>query len=95
MVCGGDVDRLDASLPMQFIEDLMRKELSLVGCFMSYSAPFPGHEWTNSIEVIRSGALDIQTMISHRYPLSAAPDIFNRIAAHQLSHRKIILHPEE
>lgn len=94
VVCGGN-QPLDASLPMQFIEDLMRKELSLVGCFMSYSAPFPGHEWTDSIEVIRSGALDIQTMISHRYPLSAAPDIFNRIAAHQLSHRKIILHPEE
>ncbi len=94
VVCGGN-QPLDASLPMSFIEDLMRKELSLVGCFMSYSAPFPGHEWTDSVEVIRSGALDIPTMISHRYPLSAAPDIFSRIAAHQMSHRKIILHPEE
>ncbi|MBI5668921.1 MAG: galactitol-1-phosphate 5-dehydrogenase [Chloroflexi bacterium] len=94
IVCGGN-QPLDASLPMQFIEDLMRKELHLVGCFMSYSAPFPGHEWTETIEAIRNGQLDMQTMISHHYPLSAAPDIFARIAAHQLAHRKIILHPEE
>lgn len=94
VVCGGN-QPLDASLPMSFIEDLMRKELSLVGCFMSYSAPFPGHEWTDSVEVIRCGALDIPTMISHRYPLSAAPEIFSRIAAHQMSHRKIILYPQE
>ena len=94
VVCGGN-QPLDASLPMQFIEDLMRKELNLVGCFMSYSAPFPGHEWTDTIEAIQNGQLDMQTMISHRYALSAAPGIFERIAAHQLSHRKIILHPQE
>lgn len=94
VVCGGN-QPLDASLPMQFIEDLMRKELNLVGCFMSYSAPFPGHEWTDTIEAIQNGQLDMQTMISHRYPLSAAPGIFASIAAHQLSHRKIILHPQE
>lgn len=94
VVCGGN-QPLDASLPMQFIEDLMRKELNLVGCFMSYSAPFPGHEWTDTIEAIRNGQLDMQTMISHRYPLSAAPGVFESIASHRLSHRKIILHPEE
>lgn len=94
VVCGGN-QPLDASLPMQFIEDLMRKELNLVGCFMSYSAPFPGHEWTDTVEAIRNGQLDLQTMISHHYPLSAAPDVFASIAAHQLAHRKIILHPEE
>lgn len=94
VVCGGNQPQ-DASLPMSFIEDLMRKELCLIGCFMSYSAPFPGHEWTSTIDALRSGALDIDTMISHHSPLSAAPAIFEQIAAHALSHRKIILHPEE
>ncbi len=94
IVCGGN-QPLDASLPLTFIEDLMRKELRLVGCFMSYSAPFPGHEWTDTVQAIIDGQLDMDTMISHHYPLSAASGIFQQIAAHELPHRKIILHPED
>lgn len=93
IVCGGN-QPLDASLSMAFIEKMMRKEHNIVGCFMSYSAPFPGHEWMESVQVIRDGSLDTDTMISHRYPLSEAPTVFEQIAAHQLSHRKIILYPE-
>jgi len=93
VVCGGN-QPLDASLPMSFIEDLMRKELRLVGGFMSYSAPFPGHEWTDTIAAIQEGSLDMNAMISHHYPLTAAPEVFAQIAARQLHHQKIILLPE-
>ena len=93
VVLGGN-QPLDQSLPMTFIEDLMRKELRLNGCFMSYSAPFPGHEWTDTVEVIGNGELDIQTMISHHFPLSEAPTIFGKIASHEMPHQKIILNPE-
>lgn len=93
VVCGGNQPQ-DASLPMSFIEDLMRKELRLIGCFMSHSAPFPGHEWTDTVQAIQDGSLDMDTMISHRLPLSAAPDVFARVTAHQMPHRKIILYPE-
>jgi L-iditol 2-dehydrogenase len=92
IVLGGN-QPLDSSLPMQFVEDMMRKELSLHGCFMSYSEPFPGHEWTDTVEAIRDGSLDFQTMISHRQPLSEVVGIFERIASHQLAHQKIILLP--
>jgi L-iditol 2-dehydrogenase len=93
VVCGGN-QPLGTSLPMQFIEDLMRKELTLVGGFMSYSAPFPGHEWTDTIAAIQEGSLDMNAMISHHFPLTAAPDIFAQIGAHRLAHQKIILLPE-
>lgn len=86
---------LDKSLPLTFIETMMRREISLIGCFMSYSAPFPGHEWTESIAALQSGSLDMDTLISHRFPLSQAPEIFEKIGAHQLVHQKIILNPEE
>jgi L-iditol 2-dehydrogenase len=85
---------LDKSLPLTFIENLMRREISLKGCFMSYSAPFPGHEWTETIDALLNGSMDIDTIISHRYPLSKAPDVFEKIGAHQLAHQKIILSPE-
>lgn len=92
IVCGGN-QPLDKTLPLTFIENLMRKELRLNGCFMSYSAPFPGHEWSDTISALQSGELDMETMISHRFPLSATPDIFEQIGAHTLTHRKIILQP--
>ena len=86
---------LDKNLPLTFIENMMRREISLIGCFMSYSAPFPGHEWTETIAALQSGSLDMETLISHRYPLSKAPEIFEQIGAHQLAHQKIMLTPEE
>ena len=86
---------LDKSLPLTFIENMMRREISLIGCFMSYSAPFPGHEWTETVSALLNGSLDMETIISHRYPLSKAPDIFEKIGAHQLPHQKILLNPEE
>lgn len=94
VVFGGN-QPLDAALPMSFIEDTMRKELRLNGCFMSYSAPFPGHEWTETVAAVRSGELNTEAMISHHFPLSAAPEIFAQIAARQLPHQKIILLPEK
>ncbi len=94
IVCGGNQPS-EASLPLSFIEDLMRKELHLNGCFMSYSSPFPGHEWTDSVEALLNGQLNVAQMISHRYPLSQAPHVFDEIAGHRLAHRKIMLLPEE
>lgn len=94
VVCGGN-QPLEASLPMSFIEDLMRQELRLTGCFMSYSAPFPGHEWTETVRYLRGGQLDLAALISHRYPLTQAAQVFEDIGARRRAIRKIILHPEE
>ena len=83
----------DASLPMTFVEALMRRELSLTGCFMSYSVPWPGHEWTESLAAVLDGGLDMPAMISHRAPLSDAPALLADVAAHRLAHRKIVFDP--
>ncbi len=92
VVLGGN-QPADAELPMRFVEALMRRELTLSGCFMSYSAPWPGHEWTDSLAAVVSGDLDMPAMISHRAPLSEAPATFDEIAAHRLAHRKIVFDP--
>lgn len=92
IVLGGN-QPLDATLPMELVERLMRKELTLAGCFMSYSAPWPGHEWTDGLAAVLDGGLDMDAMISHRAPLSDAPRLFAAIGSHQLSHRKIVFDP--
>jgi L-iditol 2-dehydrogenase len=92
IVLGGN-QPMDATLPMELVERLMRKELTLAGCFMSYSAPWPGHEWTDALAAVLDGGLDMNAMISHRAPLSDAPQLFAALGAHELSHRKIVFDP--
>ncbi len=92
VVLGGN-QPADASLPMSFVEALMRRELTLAGCFMSYSAPWPGHEWTDSLAAVLDGGLDMPAMISHRFGLSEAPEVFARIGDHSITHRKIVFDP--
>jgi L-iditol 2-dehydrogenase len=92
VVLGGN-QPADASLPMTFVESLMRRELRLSGCFMSYSAPWPGHEWRDGLAAVLDGGLDMAAMISHRAPLGDAPDIFEAIGEHRLAHHKIVFEP--
>jgi threonine dehydrogenase-like Zn-dependent dehydrogenase len=92
IVLGGN-QPADASLPMTFVESLMRRELRLSGCFMSYSAPWPGHEWRDGLAAVLDGGLDMAAMISHRAPLGDAPAIFEAIGEHRLAHRKIVFDP--
>jgi L-iditol 2-dehydrogenase len=92
VVLGGN-QPADATLSMDLVEHLMRRELTLAGCFMSYSAPWPGHEWTDSLAAVLNGGLDMDAMISHRAALSDAPRLFSEIAAHRLGHRKIVFDP--
>ncbi len=83
----------EQNLPLSWIEELERGEIHLRGCFMSYSAPFPGHEWTDSLEMARAGKLNLAAMISHRFPLAQAAQVFEQMAAHQFDYRKILLLP--
>ena len=92
IVLGGN-QPLDASLPMAFVEGLMRRELTVAGCFMSYSAPWPGHEWRDGLTAVLEGGLDMAAMISHRVPLSDAPALFAAIDGQRLTHRKIVFDP--
>jgi L-iditol 2-dehydrogenase len=84
---------VDKKLPLSFIESMMRRELSVIGSHMSYSPPFPGHEWTDTIEALMTGKLNMDTLISHRYSLAEIPSVFEQIKKSSLNHRKIMFHP--
>jgi L-iditol 2-dehydrogenase len=94
VVLGGNQPQ-DASIPMTFVERLMRKELRVIGSFMSYSAPWPGLEWSETVDIAQRELLDARAMISHLLPLSKAPEVFEAIATHSLPHRKVVFVPGE
>lgn len=62
--------------PAEF-ELINRKEFNLTGSWMSYSAPFPGKEWTMTAEYFSNGSLKInETFIYKKYLLCHAKDAF-------------------
>ena len=58
-------------------ENMNRKEFRLTGSWMSYSAPFPGREWTMTAEYYADGRLQFdEAFIGARYPMARAQEAF-------------------
>ncbi len=83
----------EASFPAELMETITRKELGVYGTWMSYSAPFPGHEWTEAAAAMQRGELRVDEMITHRFPLCEVEAVFQGIADRSLVYRKIMLIP--
>ena len=82
-------------MPLSYFENLIRGELSVVGNHMSFSLPFPGQAWTDTVAALEKKQLDLDPIISHRYSLAEAPEVFAQIKQRALKHRKIMLKPEQ
>jgi len=93
ILCVGNLPA-DARLPSQLVEHIIRQELAMHGTWMSYSAPFPGHEWTETLQAVQKGELVMKDMISHHFSLSETQMVFEKMNDHSFAHQKIILHPE-
>lgn len=83
----------DVLLKENAFESIFRRELTVKGYFNSYSAPFPGKEWTMSIEYIRNKKMILKELISHRYPLSQVKELFEMIKERKEEYNKIIVLP--
>lgn len=58
-------------------ENLNRKELTVTGSWMSYSAPFPGREWELAAHYFQTGQLKFDdSFIFKKVPLSQIADAF-------------------
>lgn len=55
--------------PKEF-EFINRKELTVRGSWMSYSAPYPGKEWLLAADYLGSGDIRIQDLIDRTIPMS-------------------------
>lgn len=76
-------------------ENIFRRELTVKGFWNSYSAPFPGREWTAAIEYINQGRIDLKGLVSHRYPLSEVKEAFDVILSRDESYSKVMILPQK
>jgi len=59
----------DLTLKPDVFEKILRGELNVTGSWMSYSAPYPGYEWTTAVEYIKEKKIDLKSMITNVYKL--------------------------
>ena len=72
-----------------------RREFTLTGSWLSYSAPFPGHEWTLTADAYRSGMMPYdEGFIYARYPLSKISKAFDEFKTPGRVKGKILLNCE-
>ncbi|WP_400162730.1 galactitol-1-phosphate 5-dehydrogenase [Brevibacillus sp. TJ4] len=84
----------ELALSKEAVNNLLRYELSVNGSWNSFSHPFPGREWTLTAELMGQGKLVAEPLISHRFSLSEAPQVFEKIKKRELVFNKIMFFPE-
>lgn len=73
---------------------MVREELEVVGSWNSYSLPFPGKEWFDIMELLRTNRLLMEPLISHRATLEEAPGIFKALKGRSFGpYHKILFKP--
>ncbi|WP_207481876.1 galactitol-1-phosphate 5-dehydrogenase [Arenibaculum pallidiluteum] len=83
----------DVKLDNKTFQHLLRQEISLHGSWNSFGAPFPGPQWTTTLEKFGTGELRWEFMISHDLDLAELPAIFGRFAAKDIHFSKVLFTP--
>jgi threonine dehydrogenase-like Zn-dependent dehydrogenase len=76
--------------PAEF-ELIIRKELTLKGSWLNYSAPFPGWEWGYGAEMLTKQQVYIQALVGSTLPLSQADRLPALLSEAGGLNRKIVL----
>jgi L-iditol 2-dehydrogenase len=85
----------DVHLSEQAFENIFRRELTVKGFWNSYSAPFPGKEWTTSIDFLNKGKIKVKDLISHRFQLKDTQKAFHLIINREEPYGKVMILPNQ
>ena len=80
----------DVILPSAEYSQILRKELTIQGCWMNYSAPFPGKEWFESMNLLEKHSIKVGALISEKYPLEDAKKAFASLYEMEKSPIKVL-----
>jgi len=79
------------SLSIREFEHINRKELTVRGSWMSYSAPFPGREWELAGNYFEKGLIQVDRLIDRIIPLNVIGKAFADLAVPGKVKGKILL----
>lgn len=91
-ICMIGTPKHDITFTVSEWECLNRKELTLLGSWMSYSEEFPGQAWSTVVDLFENGEMFFtQDMIDSVYSLKDAPRAFGRFNCQEPINGKIIV----
>ncbi len=95
-VCFIGTPTKDLTFSVKEWENLNRKEFHLTGSWMSYSAPFPGHEWELTAHYFATGELKFdESFIFRKIPLSQIATAFEMYKTPGMVKGKILIDSEQ
>jgi L-iditol 2-dehydrogenase len=83
----------DITLENKTFQHFLRQEVSLHGAWNSFGAPYPGKQWTVTLDSLASGRLKWEFMISHELGLEELPGMFEKIKNRSEFFSKIMFRP--
>ncbi|MBY3157493.1 galactitol-1-phosphate 5-dehydrogenase [Rhizobium laguerreae] len=83
----------DITLENKTFQHFLRQEVSLRGAWNSFGAPYPGKQWTVTLDSLASGRLKWEFMITHELGLEALPGMFEKIKNKSEFFSKIMFRP--
>jgi len=83
----------DITLENKTFQHFLRQEVSLHGAWNSFGAPYPGKQWTVTLDSLASGRLKWEFMISHELGLEELPGMFEKIKNKSEFFSKIMFRP--
>lgn len=72
---------------------LMRLEISIHGSWNSFGAPFPGAEWTTTLDHMARGNLKWKFMITHEEPLERVDEVIRAMYERTIHSSKVLFLP--
>lgn len=81
------------TLSKKAVESILRKQLSIIGSWNSFSNPFPGAEWTEAVRLMSEGKLSAREIITHKLELEDVPEVFKKIDEEKFYFNKIMFYP--
>jgi len=83
----------DVKFDNKTFQYLLRQEISLHGSWNSFGPPFPGPQWTTTLEKFGTGELRWEFTISHDLDLAELPGMFAHFAAKDIHFSKVLFRP--
>jgi L-iditol 2-dehydrogenase len=83
----------DVPLDGATVQHLLREEVTVAGAWNSFSAPFPGREWTTSVAMMAEGRLRAREIVSHRERLEQLPEVLPWMGRREGFFSKVMFFP--
>lgn len=88
------ISHRELKLSAKNVDDIMRRQLKVMGSWNSFTAPYPGSDWFKTLELLKEKKIDAKPIISHRLSLDEIPNMFKEIDKGGLFFNKVLALPE-